>query len=91
MLPGLLLAIGVTGLVWWTLEEFTRLKGSTIDGIAAVSGLAVALPVSLISRGLVKDPVQIAAGILVLSLSYVLIRVQRKPKSSKKGAVTTQK
>lgn len=91
MLPGLLLAIGVTGLIWWTLQEFTRLKSTTTDGIAAVSGLAVALLVSLINRGLIQDPVQVVAGIFVLSLSYVLIRIEPKRRANKKGAVTTQR
>ncbi len=78
MLPGLFLGIGVSGVVWWGLEEFTRLEASKADGISVVSGLAVAFIMSIINRGLLRDPLQVGVAVVVLALSYLLVRFEQK-------------
>jgi drug/metabolite transporter (DMT)-like permease len=78
MLPGILLAIGVSGLVWWSLKEFTRLEASKADGLAVVSGLAMAFILSLAYRGLLKEPIQVGVTIIVLILSYLLVQFEKK-------------
>lgn len=78
MLPGLFLAVGVSGVVWWALEEFTRLDASKADGIAVVSGLTVAFLMSMINRGLLRDPFQVGVAVVVLALSYFLVRFEQK-------------
>lgn len=81
MVPGLFLAIGVSGVVWWALKEFSRIEASKADGIAVVSGLAVAFLLSLYSRGLLKEPIQIGATLIVLALSYGLVQYEQKRSS----------
>lgn len=78
MLPGLLLAIGVSGVVWWVLNEFSRIDASKADGIAVVSGLAVAFLMSINNRGLLKDPIQVGVIVVVLALSYGLVQFEQK-------------
>lgn len=80
MLPGLFLAIGVSGVAWWALEEFTRLEASKVDGISIVSGLTVAFIMSIINRGLLRDPLQVGVATVVLVLSYFLIQFEQKRK-----------
>lgn len=89
MLPGLLLAIGITGMVWWILKEFTNLTSRRVDGLAIVCGLGITFLLSLFNRGLLQDPLQIVMGISVLCLSYALVQwsngksVKYKAKKSK--------
>lgn len=78
MLPGLLLAIGVSGAVWWALKEFSRIDDSKADGIAVACGLAVAFFMSLINSGLLKDPIQVGVTVVVLALSYGLVQFEQK-------------
>lgn len=82
MLTGLLLAIGVTGVIWWALKEFTNLSPVKVDGIAVVFGLTGSLTISLIMRGLIKDPLQVTLAIFVLILSYALFQWEQKRKKS---------
>ncbi len=74
MFPGLLLAIGITGVLWWILKEFTNLSSRRVDGLAVISGLGITFLLSLFNRGLLQDPLQIVVGICVLCLSYALIQ-----------------
>lgn len=80
MLPGLLLAIGISGIVWWTLKEFTHLSPEKVDGLSIVVGLGITILVSLLKRGLWQDPLQILVGVSVLALSYLLSQRQYKNK-----------
>lgn len=79
MIPGLLLAIGASGVVWWALKEFSRIDASKADGIAVVCGLGVAFLLSLSYRGLIKEPIQVGVAVFVLALSYVLVQYEKKP------------
>lgn len=83
MLPGLLLAIGVAGVMWWALEEFTALPSSKADGLAVVSGLAVAFTASLNNRGLFDEPLQVVLALFVLALSYFLVQIEQKRRDSR--------
>ncbi|AGA69674.1 hypothetical protein Desdi_2243 [Desulfitobacterium dichloroeliminans LMG P-21439] len=80
MLPGLLLAIGFAGLIWWILEHFTSLNPSKIDGMAVVGGLAVSFIISLSMRGLLGQPIQVFSAIFILAFSYLFVQWQQKRK-----------
>lgn len=83
MLPGLLLAIGFAGAIWWALEAFTVLPSSKADGIAVVSGLAVSFTISLRNRGLMDEPLQVVLALLVIVLSYILMQIEQKRRDSR--------
>jgi len=83
MLPGMFLSIGVSGVVWWGLKEFSQIEASKADGIAVVSGLSIAFLMSIISRGLLKDPIQVGIAIFMLALSYGLVQFEQKRKDSR--------
>lgn len=83
MLPGMFLSIGVSGVVWWGLKELSQIEASKADGIAVVSGLAIAFLMSMISRGLLKDPIQVGIAIFMLALSYGLVQFEQKRKDSR--------
>lgn len=76
--PGLLLAIGVAGIVWTGLNQFTRWQARKIDALSVVSGLWIAFLFSLQARGLLQNYLFDILSLVVLTYCYWVIGIRKK-------------
>ncbi len=82
--PGLLFAIGISGLIWTFLEQYTSLSPEKVDAFAVVIGLTIAFIYSLKTRYLVGNVLFDLVTLGVLILSYFMVKSGSKKLLNKK-------